>query len=139
MESAVSCLSAREGRRTTGKGSRGENVIPKGWASACSSHPQISRTLHFAPVMIPTTDTTTVHVRNKTLLVLSVFCFLTVTRSKFKYASLLLTFSLTNRLVIGPIILEETSTIYTSLMNLQLFKYLQANNRDELESKKPGN
>lgn len=131
---------ARGQQGEPGKGSRGENVIPDGWAfGPLPSLPQISRTLHFAPLIIPTTDTTTVNLRNKILLVLSVFCFLMVTRGKSKYALSLLTSSLTNCLLIGRIILGKTSTFYMSLMDIQLFKYLQANNKGKLESEKPCN
>ena len=76
MDYAASCLSTREGR-TARKGNRGEHGIHDGWAlGPLSSLSQISRTLHFAPLMIPTIDTTTVSLRNKMFLVLDVFCVL---------------------------------------------------------------
>lgn len=58
-------LSVREGRRTRGKRSRGEHVIPDGWAASPLPHfSHISRTFHFTPLMIEIIDYAIVNLEN---------------------------------------------------------------------------
>ena len=66
-------LSMREGQRTMGKGSRGEHVIPDGWACSLLPHfSHISRTFHFSPLMTEIIDYAIVNLGNQLVWVYSV-------------------------------------------------------------------